>query len=98
MAMDSIQKHGTVLKSFVNDVMLACQSLRSIHLHCNVYFLGKLIGSIFAKRQLQHLTFAGGFLSEEDCAHIKRLLADEKCVLRSLTLGNCLSMCDRGMK
>jgi hypothetical protein len=30
VAMDSIQKHGTVLTSFVNDVMLACQSLRSI--------------------------------------------------------------------
>jgi hypothetical protein len=60
--------------------------VKSIRLECNQIDWGVLTGSIFAKSKLQHLSLDGGFLGRDACAHIKSLLLDKRCALRSLTL------------
>jgi hypothetical protein len=42
-----------------------------------------------AKSQFYHLLFDGGFLSKDSSAHIKKLLSDKQCVLKSLILRDC---------
>jgi hypothetical protein len=74
------------LECGIKDAILVYSSLKSIQLNCKQTDWEKETRSILAKRQIQHLLLTGGFLSRDACAHIKSLLLDKRCALRSLTL------------
>jgi hypothetical protein len=79
---------NAAVSSRIKDAILACPSLKSIQLCCRQADWGVIARSISAKSKIQHLSLTGGFLSRDACAHIKSLLSDKRCILRSLTLGN----------
>jgi hypothetical protein len=72
----------------IKDILTAAKSLKSIEISLVSYVDWKETIQTIVEKGLVHLSLNGGCYSRTACGHLKSLLSDEQCVLRSLTLEN----------